>query len=377
MQARIVSPSELTSADLAGWSECAASSLEPNPFFEPGWLLPALEYLDESPTTMLVLAEHRGAVQACVPIVEVTADQNRTGGRGKHSALQTRVAPTAVTLGTPLVTAEGGHEALACLMTEIRREAERRGASLVIMEWVGYDGPTARLLKEAAVETNNLLIEFDVWERGFLRRRAEDGECYWLRGIGKNRCRTIRQHRLHLDAALGTSPSLRMRTDGAAVDAFLRLEASGWKGHQTDGLAFWRQAATTKFFETVCGRYVDDGRMWFLSLERGDAPSAMICCVRAGEGVFAYRTAYDEDLAKFGPGVEVFLAAMEHFDHETDASWLDTCSARDNQHLLGLFPDRRAMATLMFRVPSSHIPEGPVDRGLPEAAFLPELGQHP
>jgi CelD/BcsL family acetyltransferase involved in cellulose biosynthesis len=375
MLARVVAPNELTSSDLARWSECAACSLEPNPFFEPGWLLPALEYLNESPTTMLVLAEHKGAVQACVPIVEITADQSRTGGQGRHSALETRVAPTAVTLGTPLVTAEGGCEALACVMTEIGREAERRGASLVIMEWVGYGGPTARLLRELAVETKHLLVEFDVWERGFLRRQAGDGECYWLRGIGKNRRRTIRQHYLHLNAALGTSPSLRMRTDGAAVDSFLRLEASGWKGHQPGGLAFRREAATTKFFEAVCGRYIDDGRMWFLSLEGGGAPIAMICCVRAGEGVFAYRTAYDEDLARFGPGVEVFLAAMEHFDRETDALWFDTCSARDNQHLLGLFPDRRAMATVMFRVPGSQKPAEPVDRGIPEAAFAHTSGQ--
>jgi hypothetical protein len=140
-----------------------------------------------------------------------------------------------------------------------------------------------------------------------------------------------------------------VRTDGGAVDAFLRLEASGWKGNQPDGLALWREATKTKFFEVVCGRYIDDGRMWFLSLEGEDGPIAMICCLRAGAGVFAYRTAYDEDLAKYGPGVQVFLAAMEHFDSETDARWFDTCAARDNQHLLGLFPDRRMMATVMFR----------------------------
>ncbi len=375
MRARIVAPNELTSMDLARWSECAACSLEPNPFFEPDWLLPALEYLNESPTTMLVLAEHKGAVQACVPIVKITADQGGVGGHGKHSALKTRVAPTAVALGTPLVAAEGGCEALACVLTEIGQEAERRGAGLVVMEWVGYGGPTARLLEEAAAETKHLLVEFDVWERGLLRRRAGDEECYWLRGIGKNRRRTIRQHRLHLDAALGTSPNLRTRTDGAAVDAFLRLEASGWKGHELGGLALSRQAATIRFFEAVCGRYLDAGRMWFLALEADGAPLAMICCVRAGEGVFAYRTAYDEDLAKFGPGVEIFLAAMEHFDRETDARWFDTCSARDNQHLLGLFPDRRPMATVMFRVPNSYKPAQPADRGVPEASFAHTSGQ--
>ncbi len=349
MRARVVAPSELTSTDLAGWSECAASSLEPNPFLEPNWLLPALQYLDEAPATALVLVEHKGTVQACVPVVAVTADRSGEAGSGRHVALRTRVAPTAVSLGTPLVTTEGGQEALGCLMNEIKREAERRRAGLVIMEWVGYDGPTAQLMRQAADETSTPLVEFDLWERGSLSRWVGTEERYWLRGIGKNRQRTIRQHRQHLIAALGASPSLQVRTDGGAVDAFLRLEASGWKGNQPDGLALWREATKTKFFEVVCGRYIDDGRMWFLSLEGEDGPIAMICCLRAGAGVFAYRTAYDEDLAKYGPGVQVFLAAMEHFDSETDARWFDTCAARDNQHLLGLFPDRRMMATVMFR----------------------------
>jgi CelD/BcsL family acetyltransferase involved in cellulose biosynthesis len=361
MQARIVSPSELTSADLAGWSECAASSLEPNPFFEPDWLLPALDYLGESPTTMLVLAEHRSAVQAFLPIAVVAADESGAAGHRAHSALVTRVAPTAVALGTPLVTAEGGRDALACVMTAILREAERREADLVIMEWVGNDGPTAQLLRDVAVQTDNHLIEFDSWERGFLHRRVGDEECYWLRGIGKNRRRTIRQHKLHLDTALGTSPIVRRRTDKSAIDAFLRLEASGWKGHKPGGLAFLRQAGSGQFFEEVCGRYIDEGRLWFLSLEGDGAPIAMICCLRAGEGIFAFRTAYDEDLARFGPGVEVQLAAMEHFERETDAQWFDTCSAPGNQHLLGLFPDRRAMTTVVFRVPTCHTEAASVD----------------
>jgi len=43
---------------------------------------------------------------------------------------------------------------------------------------------------------------------------------------------------------------------------------------------------------------------------------------------------------------------MGQFVQEEDAGWLDTCSAPGNTHLLGLFPDRHAMATFMFRVPA-------------------------
>jgi Acetyltransferase (GNAT) domain len=111
----------------------------------------------------------------------------------------------------------------------------------------------------------------------------------------------------------------------------------------------------------VSRRYIDEGRMWFISLEGDGTPIAMICCLRAGEGVFAFRTAYDEHFAKFGPGVQVFVDAMEDFARKTDACWLDTCSAPGNQHLLGLFPDRHAMATLMFRVPTHDMHAPTVD----------------
>ncbi|MGA2836374.1 MAG: GNAT family N-acetyltransferase [Acidimicrobiales bacterium] len=356
MQARVVAPTELTSADVARWSECAASSLEPNPFFEPGWLLPALAHLDESPTTVLVFAEHDGAVHAFVPVEEIGSDDDLAGARRTHATLVTRVVPTAVALTTPLVVAERAVEALMCLMSELLRMAEERGADLVVMEWVARDGRTARLLRDAADRGDHHLIEFDSWERGFLRRRSDLEDSYWLRAIGKNRRRTIRQHRQRLDAVLGSTSRLRTRTDPDAIDAFLRLEASGWKGRDPGGLALRRQSGSAAFFDAVCRCHLDGGRMWFVSLEGDSGPIAMVCCLRGGDGVFAIRTAYDEDLARFGPGVEVFLAAMERFDRDTDARWFDSCSGPDNRHLLGLFPDRRALATMMFRVHDHHGP---------------------
>ena len=351
MQARVVAPTELTSSDVAGWSACAAASIEPNPFFEPDWLLPALAHLDESPATVLVLAEHDGAVHACVPIATSAFEEDGVGGGRTHSTLVTRVTPTAIALGTPLVTADRALDALTCIMNQIRWMAEECGAGLAVMEWVATDGPTAPLLKEAAIRTGHPLIEFDRWERGFLRRPPDYEDSYWLRAVGKNRRRTIRQHRRALDAAFGTTSRLRTRTDTAAIDAFLRLEASGWKGHEPGGRALRRQTGSATFFDEACRRYIDKGCLWFVSLECDGGPIAMICCLRAGDGVFAIRTAYDEGLARFGPGIEVFLGAMEHFDHETDAQWFDTCSDPDNHHLLGLFPDRRTMATMLFRLP--------------------------
>ncbi len=227
------------------------------------------------------------------------------------------------------------------------------GAGHVILEWVGADGPIVPLLQGVLAHAEHPLVQFDCWERAMLRRRPDDDDGYSLRNVGKHRMRTIRQHRRRLDEALGASPVVRNRTDLGAIDAFLRLEASGWKGHDADGLALRQRDGARAFFEAACRRFLGEGRLWFHSLERGGEPIAMICMVRAGEGEFAFRTAYDEDLAKFGPGVEVFVDAMQQFERSADGCWLDTCAAPGNEHLMGLFPDRHAMSTLILRVPES------------------------
>ena len=348
---RIVGLAELTTTDLAAWSHCAATSLEPNPFLEPAWLLPAIAHLDESPTARLVIVEHDGAIHALAPVEQMAAGHEANGAPLGHSALVTRVAPTAVALGTPLVTRRGGADAARSLMIGLRQEAERVRASHVIMEWVGADGPIAPLLQGVLAHTDHPIVRFDAWERAMLRRRPGDNAGYSLRTVGKNRLRTIRQHRRRLEEALGAIPDVRIRSDVGAIDAFLHLEASGWKGHKADGLALRQRNGATAFFKAACHQFLAEGRLWFHSLERDRGPIAMICMVRAGEGEFAFRTAYDEDLATFGPGVEVFVDAMQRFECGTDGSWLDTCAAPGNRHLMGLFPDSHAMATLMLRVP--------------------------
>jgi CelD/BcsL family acetyltransferase involved in cellulose biosynthesis len=216
------------------------------------------------------------------------------------------------------------------------------------MDSMVTDGPVAALIEEAGTAMGVGLVRFDSWERGFLRRAS--GDEYWLRSIGKNRRRTVRQHRRRLEEAIGGDATVRVADDERALEAFVRLEMAGWKGREPEGLAFGRSPATAEFFRAACRAAMARGRLAFLCLDGPEGPAAMLCSIRSGEGLFAYRTAYDERLARYGPGVEVFLATMEYFDRSTDAAWLDTCAAPGNQHLLELFPDRRRLNRLIVRV---------------------------
>jgi hypothetical protein len=100
------------------------------PFLEPGWALPAARFLGEPAEPMRVMAEDDEGVQACVPAALL-----RPEGTAKHLALCTRVEPTAVGLGTPLVAPRGGAMALGALVA---------GLGTSVLQFVSWERPQLR-----------------------------------------------------------------------------------------------------------------------------------------------------------------------------------------------------------------------------------------
>jgi len=68
--------------------------------------------------------------------------------------------------------------------------------------------------------------------------------------------------------------------------------------------------------------------------------------VRAGEGIFLFRGAYDETYARCGPGAMVVADSIEFLVENSDAQWLGSSTDKDDTFLLELLPKRRVIATL-------------------------------
>ena len=59
----------LASRDIAAWRELAAQAAEPNPFFEPECVLPAVRYLGEPDAALLAVVDHGSEWLACMPVL--------------------------------------------------------------------------------------------------------------------------------------------------------------------------------------------------------------------------------------------------------------------------------------------------------------------
>ena len=145
---------------------------------------------------------------------------------------------------------------------------------------------------------------------------------------------------------MSTSEIVNRTHDPSAMVDFVRMEASGWKG-TGDGTAYARDPAKVAWFQEWCAWWASAGRVIVIAVNLGGKSIAMLYCVLAGEGIFLYRTAYDDAYSKYGPGALLLEAVMEVLLGETSAEWVDSSTDPANKINLEMLPERQTIAMLL------------------------------
>lgn len=325
----------LSARDLDAWRALASRSSEPNPFWEPGMLLAAVGALGH-PHGLLV-ARDGERWTACAPVV---FERLTLPGR-------TRALPLAALrgwrhdhcyLGVPLVDGgdvEGG-------VAGLRTSARNAGARVVRFDLVDPDGPVGRAF---ALAGGARVLEDD---RAALHRRETPD--YLDARLSAHHRRDLARLRRKLARDLGVEgvEVVDRAGDAEAVRAFLVLEREGWKGRQGTALAVGGGAA---FLERACQDLAEAGRLELLALQAGERVAAMKLNVRAAEGVFCFKIAFDESLARYSPGIQLEMATVDRFHQRGVEAWMDSCADPANSMINRLWPDRRTMAS--YLVPTS------------------------
>ncbi len=138
------------------------------------------------------------------------------------------------------------------------------------------------------------------------------------------------------------------------------MEMSGWKGRE-GGLAFAKDEHAVAWLHEWHQRWSPTGRLTVLSLQIEEVPVAIEFFVRAGDGIFCFRGAFDDAYAKYGPGRMVFVDCMAYLLEHTDADWMDSSTDKDNAFLLEMMPERRTLSMLYIGV------GGPLDKSIVRA----------
>ena len=176
-------------------------------------------------------------------------------------------------------------------------------------------------------------------ERAMLHTKL-DPENYLATNVRAKKRKEIRRLRSRLEALGVIEFSMLSGVDPVAAwtKDFLALEASGWKGRGGSALASCPSTAAF-FTEVVAGARAAD-KLDMLKLTLDGRPLAMLINFRAAPGSFAFKIAFDENYARFSPGVLINIESMKMLDH-LQIAWTDSCAVEDHPMINSLWAERR------------------------------------
>jgi hypothetical protein len=127
---------------------------------------------------------------------------------------------------------------------------------------------------------------------------------------------------------------------GPWIDAFLALEARGWKGRAGSALA--SQGDTEAWFRAIVPAAAAAGRLDMRALDLDGRPLAMLVNFLCPPGGFSFKTAFDEDHARFSPGVLLQQANLDLLG-DPRIMWVDSCAAPGHPMIDSVWRERRAL----------------------------------
>jgi len=316
--------------NLARWRDLSRHASTPNPFFEDWYLLPSLEAFDFEGQVKILTVQ---LAERWIGLLPVTASRRYYGKPLGH--LSTWAHPNSF-LGAPLV--ESGYE--HAFWRALLEWADSTGSRELFLHLLAM--PLGSKLYEALhdVVAEGQRCSGVVWrETRAMLASPVPAEAYLTASLTGKKRKELRRQALRL-AEVGEL-SFERRQDGKAlekwVEEFLVLEAAGWKGEEGSALACSEQ--TTNLFRQAMAGAAQGGKLERLSLRLDGQPIAMLINFLTPPGSFSYKTAFDENYARFSPGVLLQMENLTLLEHP-GIEWCDSCASADHPMINHIWRER-------------------------------------
>jgi CelD/BcsL family acetyltransferase involved in cellulose biosynthesis len=319
-----------------------ARTIEPNVFFNPRFLAPAMPRLEDREVRLAVIRdgdEVRSRLRLLVPF-SIERPQVPLG----ISVMRTWSSPFGP-LGTPLLDRDDPAGVIEDFFAMLARRHLKLPKVFVLPE-MRLDGPVASLIGAVAESRGLTLVTTGQAERPFLESDL-DGEEYLKQSLRPHHLREFRRLRRRF-GELGKVEHVVARTADEirlAVEAFLTLEASGWKGRERTAMAIDRYRAA--FAREALDRLSEQDLCRVHSLTLDGRPIAcLIVLIEAGVA-YTWKTAYDEAYAQFSPGTLLMIDVTKQHLDDPNIVTTDSCAVPDHPVMSRLWMERKPIGTLV------------------------------
>jgi CelD/BcsL family acetyltransferase involved in cellulose biosynthesis len=320
-------------AAVAAWNALAARASEPNPFFESWYLLPSLRALDPAGRVRLLIMARGDNWLGLMPVTDETSYY---GYPAPHLRNWTHAN---CFVGAPLV-ATGEEEAFWRALLEW---ADRAGGASLFLHVAHL--PLSGALHDAfqlVLSGERRLARLAMREERAMLHSSLPAEEYFEASVNAKKRKELKRQarRLAEEGEVAVERETGQANVNAWIADFLALEAAGWKGRAGSALA--AEAGTASLFSEALAAAAGAGKLERLSLTLDGRRIAMLATLLSPPAAFSYKTAYDERLARFSPGVLLQRENLALLSRD-DIDWCDSCASADHPMIDHLWRERRAI----------------------------------
>lgn len=247
-------------------------------------------------------------------------------------------------LATPVIDREALDSTLEAMLACIANDATL--PKIVALDAMTTDGATMQALRRVLAARGTAPYVLAEAVRPMLASTL-DGKRYLEQALSSSSRKKLRQHRRRL-AEKGI---LEYKTLAEAADVelgledFLALEAVGWKGREGTALASVPEDAA--YTRAMIAALAAHGEASIHALTLDGKPVSLQIVLRAGTAAFTWKTAYDETLGDFSPGMLLLEDYTTAFLADAGITHVDSC-AYDETSFMKTWRERQTVATVWF-----------------------------
>jgi CelD/BcsL family acetyltransferase involved in cellulose biosynthesis len=324
------------------WRMLAEHAIEPNVFYEPAFALNAAPVFGPDAGALLVWTK-LGRLVGLFPVRQ----QRWRGSFGLTTVGWTHpYAP----LGTPLVDREEAEAIIEAWLNHLAAAAAAPG--LLLLPLLPEQGPFAAALDAVLARSRRPNAVFSRHQRALLAPGADRAD-YLDRAVPARKRKELRRQRRRLEEITTvrfTTASVPADVNPALQD-FLVLEASGWKG--IAGTAAVNDAGIRRFLETTVMALALEGKARVDRMALNGRAIAATITLTSGSTAWCWKIAYSEAFARSSPGVQLLLELTEALLGRPQVERADSCATPDHPMIDHVWRERLALSDRLIAVKPS------------------------
>lgn len=216
------------------------------------------------------------------------------------------------------------------------------------------DDALAEALRETCRASGSRIATYETWQRPMLLPQpGDEAESYLRRALGASYKKRMQQFRAATKAGVVSFQRRRGEAARDGFEAFLTLEASGWKGQARTAIA--SRPADAEYFRRLVASFAANNALLVDALLLDGEPIAMGLLIESAGTRHFLKIAYDEAQSRLSPGRMLTIAMIQADFAGTPADVFDSGAGDGVDAGTYAWGERRAMGNSVIGLGSDRL----------------------